>query len=160
MPRDLCLAIEISNPSAQAGAGVALARVDTPPRVLGVENLAPERRHDDDLMPAIDRLFRRLGRAPKELALVAVSIGPGGFTSLRISIAAAKMICEATGCACAGVPSAEVVSRRVGAPGPLAVALSSKNDTAFISRFSAPGKPDGPGYLADAAAVSALNVPL
>src|SRR5262245_58553079 len=104
MPSDLCLAIEISNPSAAAGAGVALGRAGAGLQVLVVEALAPERRHDDDLVPSIDRVFRRAGCSPGEIGLVGVSIGPGGFTSLRIAIAAAKMICEATGSRCVGVP--------------------------------------------------------
>ncbi len=164
---DLCLAIEISNPSADpgppgTGPGVALGRLIPGRDVehLGTELISRERRHDDDLMPAIDRLFTRCGAGPRDLARVGVSIGPGGFTSLRIAVAAAKMICEATGAACVGVPSAEVVARRVAAPGAFAVALASKGDTAFVTRFTAPPSPDGPGRLVGAGDLEALAVQL
>lgn len=170
MARDLCLAIEISNPSADpgdagVGPGVALGRVidGVPARaeLLGVEALAPDRRHDDDLMPAIDRLFRRVGKGPGDVARVGVSIGPGGFTALRIAVAAAKMICEATGCACAGVPSADVVARRVvAAPGRFAVALASKDQTAFVTTFDAAATPDGPGRIVSSADLDGLDISL
>jgi len=164
MSRDLCLAIEISNPSAGSatpgtGPGVALGRMsDAGVQALGVELLSAARKHDDDLVPAIDRLFRRLGRAPRELARVAVSIGPGGFTSLRMAVAAAKMICEATGAACVGVPSAQVVARRVAFASPFGVALASKGETSFVTRFVSHETPDGPGRLIGAPELETLGV--
>ena len=162
--RDLCLAIEISNPSADpgpsgTGPGVALGRAGAASGLLGVELLPPGRSHDDDLVPAIDRLFRRHGAAPKDLARIAVSVGPGGFTSLRMAVAAAKMIAEATGCACVPVASADVVSRRVaGGRGPFAVALASKGETAYVARFTAPGVGDGPGRVMGADDLETLGV--
>ncbi len=159
---DVCLAIEISNPSAEAGAGVAAGRLGTGSAIthLDAEPISSDRRHDDDLLPAIDRLFRRLGLTPGDIARVGVSIGPGGFTSLRMAVAAAKMICEVTGAACVGVPSAEVVARRVEHGGPFAVALSSKGQTVFVTRFVAPDKPEGPGRLAGAGDLESLGVGL
>lgn len=123
----LTLAIEISNPSSGprgvwrtkvddleletlAGPGVALGRYDEDAEIelLDAELLREGTRHDDDLMPAIDRLFARVGASPADLARVAVSIGPGGYTSLRIAVATAKMLAEATGARTIPVPSASV----------------------------------------------------
>jgi len=158
---DVCLAIEVSNPSAEAGAGVAVGGfVRGAVEPLGSEPLAPDRTHDDDLLPAIERLFSRLGLAPGNIARVGVSIGPGGFTSLRMACAAAKMICEVNGAQCVGVPSAHVVARRITSSAPFAVALASKGDTAFVTRFTAPDAPDGPGRLVGADDLAALDAPL
>jgi len=158
---DVCLAIEISNPSAEAGTGVAagvLSRGSVQP--LGSEPLAPDRKHDDDLLPAIDRLFTRIERVPKHIARVGVSIGPGGFTSLRMACAAAKMLCEVTGAECVGVPSAEVVARRGATDSPFAVALSSKGQTAFVTCFDAPDRARAPGALAGAEDLEGLGMKL
>jgi tRNA threonylcarbamoyl adenosine modification protein YeaZ len=166
MPRDLALAIETSNPSAYEGTGpgpgVALGvLVNGALSPLGVESIPADRPHDDDLVPAIDRLFAQHGRRPADLDRVIVSTGPGGFTALRIAVAAAKMICEATGAACVGVPSAEVVALRVReARGAFAVALSSKGRSAFVTRFAAPHAPDGPGTLAEAENLERLGIAL
>ena len=75
---------------------------------VAVERGEGDPRESDQLMPAIDRLVTRAGWAPRDLSAVAVSTGPGGFTSLRISIATAKGICEALSIPAIDVPSAMV----------------------------------------------------
>lgn len=156
MTHQLTLAIETSNPSAGDG-GVALGLG----RVLDVEPLAPTGRHDDDLMPAIDRLMRRAGRTPRELVRVAVSVGPGGFTGLRIAVATGKMIAESVGAACVAVPSALVVAGRVEHGGsPFAVALASKGEKAWVTPFDATGQMIGPGQLMGEAGLANLDIGL
>lgn len=143
--RDLVLAIETSNPGAGEasddargliGPGVALGRLDS----LGNLEFLGEEPVVGELMVAVDRLFARLGHLPKELARVGVSVGPGGFTSVRIAVASAAMIAEATGCACVGVPSALVAARGAAPDGrPFAVALASKRDSAHVTVFDGTG---------------------
>ncbi len=145
----LTLAIEISNPSAtekasrQPGAGVALGRIGNAAAVepLGVEPVETGSRDADDLLPAIDRLARRVGVTPQQIERVAVSVGPGGFTGVRMAVAAAKMIAWASGARCVAVPSALVAAEGVrqrlvdhAAPRPatLIVALASKHDSAWL----------------------------
>ncbi|MCA9297968.1 MAG: tRNA (adenosine(37)-N6)-threonylcarbamoyltransferase complex dimerization subunit type 1 TsaB [Phycisphaerales bacterium] len=116
------LAIETSNPSsAGATPGVALLDGDT----CTVEPLRAGGRHDDDLMPAIDRL------RPGAFDRIAVSVGPGGFTGIRVACTVANMIAEVTGCGRVAVPTALVVAqgddRRVG------VALASKRETSHVT---------------------------
>lgn len=79
------------------------------------EALSPRKRHDDDLLPAIDRLFARANLTSKDLrgppsGTVCVSIGPGGFTGLRIAVATAKMFSEVLGVKLVAVPSALVAA--------------------------------------------------
>jgi len=93
--------------------------------------------HDDDLMPAIDRLMARANLKPRDLTAVGVSIGPGGFTGLRIGIVTAKILAETLGLNVASIPSAFVVAEAL-APditGPILVALASKKDTCWITRL-------------------------
>jgi tRNA threonylcarbamoyladenosine biosynthesis protein TsaB len=161
------LAIEISNPSSGprgvipgrggkgepvlAGPGVALGTAGGPGvgEHLGTELLHEGTRHDDDLMPAIDRLFGRFGLSPRDLGAVAVSIGPGGYTSLRIAVATAKMLAEATGARTIPVPSASVAAWH--APfdlAPAIVCLASKGEAAYgVLLPPGPGDPwwSGPG---------------
>jgi tRNA threonylcarbamoyl adenosine modification protein YeaZ len=137
------LAIETSNPSAhQPGLpapGVAIGVVESSGvRVLDSETIDTRPGADDDLLPAIARVFARYNLTPRDLDSIAVSIGPGGYTALRIAAATAQMLAMSTGAACLGVPSALVAyaafadrSRRV------AVALSSKDQTAYITIFDA-----------------------
>lgn len=89
-------------------------------------------RESDQLMPAIDRMMARAGWVPRDLAAVAVSTGPGGFTSLRISIATAKGICEALSIPAIDVPSAMVAAQACADP-----AVSPRVDVALGSKGNA-----------------------
>lgn len=64
------------------------------------------RKENDDLMPTIAKLCNEISVAPKSIKLVALSIGPGGFTGLRTSVAIAKMIALASGAKIVAVESA------------------------------------------------------
>lgn len=174
MPDDrshLTLAIEASNPSAagdRSGPGVAIGRLgragESGAELLGVELLRSAARHDDDLMPAVDRLWSRLAggglvRDKRDLARIAVSIGPGGYTGLRVAVTAAKCIAEAVGALCVPVPSASVVARRASAdlPRPFAVALASKRETTVTTVFDAPDTVRAPAREIDADALETLG---
>jgi len=158
MESRLTLAIEASNPSATRDGGaegemaVALGRVDgVGAEVLGAEPIRDTGRHDDDLVPAIARLFERTGRRAAEVELVAVSIGPGGYTGLRIAVTVGKMIAEVAGAEGMGVPTALVVAQRVEANGaPFAVALNSKRDSAYVTIFDAKGAPQRAALMTSA----------
>ncbi len=155
MKSALTLAIETSNPSAGGGGGVAL--VGPGGQAIGVEPVGQEPQHDD-LMSGIERLCTRCGKKPGDLTRVAVSLGPGGYTAVRLAVTAAKMIAEATGAELVGVPTALVVARRVQWDGPFGVALASKGETTFVTRFE-DGRM-GDGALMDAAGLEPLRIGL
>jgi tRNA threonylcarbamoyladenosine biosynthesis protein TsaB len=163
----LTLAIETSNPSAQGTEGsrpaVALVGGGLGGQTL-FETLAIEAvdtsPHTDDLVAAIDRLFKHAQRLPRDLTHVAVSSGPGGFTAVRLAVTAAKMICEATGAACIAVPTAHALARRVSDDAPFGVALASKGNTTYLTRFSAEGKPLDEGKIIDAEGLEATGITL
>ena len=69
-----------------------------------------QQHHTVELAPAIDELFERTGVQPAGLTGVAVAIGPGSFTSLRIGLAAAKGLALALKIPLAGVPSLDILA--------------------------------------------------
>ncbi|MEM8757952.1 MAG: tRNA (adenosine(37)-N6)-threonylcarbamoyltransferase complex dimerization subunit type 1 TsaB [Planctomycetota bacterium] len=150
----LTLAIETSNPSSGGEAGVALGRVTRlSVALLAEEPLGPGERHDDLLMPAIARLFDRAGARPEQLERLVVSIGPGGYTGLRIATAAASALSISVGPAVIGVPSAWSAARTHAREhpegGPFAVALASKGNACWVTAFDGSGAPlDTPSGLA------------
>ncbi len=161
MPPPLVIAIETSNPSSWREGlprpGVAVGALDAGGlRVLGVEDLDTSNPQYDDLMACIDRAVRSARATPRDVARVVVSAGPGGFTNVRIAVTTARMIAEVTGATCIPVPSASVVVQRVHAPGPFAVALASKGDTAFVTIFADAWRPEHPGTILSAADLPAL----
>jgi tRNA threonylcarbamoyladenosine biosynthesis protein TsaB len=71
----------------------------------------PARRaHGESVVGAIDELLRRCDLTVKKLAAIAIGIGPGSFTGLRIALSYAKGIALATGCAIVGVPSLDALA--------------------------------------------------
>ncbi len=132
MATEVLLAIETS----QREGGLALR---DPDGRVHVETLSEDKRHDDDLLPAIDRLFKRASLAPHDLSAVGVSIGPGGFTGLRIAVTTAKMFAMTLGARIVAVPSALVAAEsceqnQIG-EGPVLVALAAKRNGFWATRL-------------------------
>ncbi|MCC7407599.1 MAG: tRNA (adenosine(37)-N6)-threonylcarbamoyltransferase complex dimerization subunit type 1 TsaB [Phycisphaeraceae bacterium] len=133
--REYSLAIETS---ARQGS-VSLGRGDV---LLGSLGLTQARRHNVELMPAVDAILREHGARASDLGEVYVSIGPGSFTGLRVGLAAAQMMRVTLGVKLAAVPSVEVVAQN--APGsserPLLVCLNLKRATVYGGWFGWDGK--------------------
>jgi tRNA threonylcarbamoyladenosine biosynthesis protein TsaB len=87
----LTLGIETSS----FGGSVALSRGG---EVLAQRDLDPTgRRHARTLVPEIQLLLAEAGQAAGDLELIAVSIGPGSFTGLRVGVVCAKTLAWAAG---------------------------------------------------------------
>jgi tRNA threonylcarbamoyladenosine biosynthesis protein TsaB len=61
--------------------------------------------HGAELPDAVDALLRQAGCGIRELAGIAVGLGPGSFTGLRIGLSYVKGLVMALGCAAVGVPT-------------------------------------------------------
>jgi tRNA threonylcarbamoyl adenosine modification protein YeaZ len=162
------LAIETSNPSSgvdRPASSVAGATLDAPGQPGGVIErwFEPASRHEDGLMPAIEGVRDELGVDPTGLRRVCVSIGPGGYTGLRVATTTAMLLAESTGAELVGVPSACVAAHRAVADGvdePFAVCLASKRGVTHATVFEDPSDL-GPGReagLIDESGVAGLGV--
>ncbi len=73
-------------------------------KLVGERDLsAAGRRHARTLVPEISDLLKSLQLTPEDVQVVAVSIGPGSFTGLRVGVVCAKTFAYATGCKIIGV---------------------------------------------------------
>jgi len=99
------LALETSG----ARGGIALAETATAPpdglNLIQEVRLAEGLRHSRDLILAAAEACRRAGWDPRAIDLVAVSIGPGSFTGVRIAVTLAKFLAWDTGAKVVAVPS-------------------------------------------------------
>lgn len=96
----IILAIESSGITA----GAALLDEE---RVLAEFSTANKKTHSQTLLPMIDLITERAGICKKDIGAVAVSVGPGSFTGLRIGVATAKGIGMALGIPLVGVSTLE-----------------------------------------------------
>src|SRR5687767_60429 len=64
-------------------------------RVLGERIFDKGMIHGRELAPSIAQLSKETGVGLRELDLIAVDIGPGSYTGLRVGLAAAKGFCLA-----------------------------------------------------------------
>ena len=67
-------------------------------------------RHNEVLVPTIERILSDCGLGKDDLDAVCVSTGPGSFTSLRIGVSTAKALCYSLGTDLVGVPSLEILA--------------------------------------------------
>jgi tRNA threonylcarbamoyladenosine biosynthesis protein TsaB len=125
-------------------------------RLVGVRRLSTERRRASELAAAVDALFRELDRRPAEVGVVAVSIGPGSFTGLRIGVTFAKTFALATGAKAVAVPSLEVIAHNApAAADAVAVVLDAKRGQVFTGLFGrTDGAARGPGEVRPDSAAS------
>jgi tRNA threonylcarbamoyladenosine biosynthesis protein TsaB len=99
------------------------------------QRFAPmERGHAETLLPMIEAVLREAALELAALDLLAVTVGPGSFTGLRIGLAAARGFALARKLPAIGVTSFDAVE--VGDPTaqPLFVALESKRAELFFQR--------------------------
>ena len=90
------------------GGDVAAVAIETATETVGVAVRTPDgveaefaltgrRRHVETLTPALEHVLGQVGLVPGDLGVVAVDIGPGLFTGLRVGVAAAKGLAQALG---------------------------------------------------------------
>ena len=108
------------------------------------------RGHAESLMPMVVSVLDAAACAFAGLDFVAVTVGPGAFTGLRVGLAAARGMALAVGCRCFGVSTLESVAEAIDWPGtrgrPVLVALDSRLGDVYAQTFQG-GRP------VDAAAV-------
>jgi tRNA threonylcarbamoyladenosine biosynthesis protein TsaB len=71
------------------------------------------RRHAQSLVAEISAMFSDHGKAPTNLGGIAVSIGPGSFTGLRVGITCAKTLAYALSIPVVGIPTFEVLAAAI-----------------------------------------------
>lgn len=64
--------------------------------VIGELNLYVKVNHSAVIMEMIDNLFKMTKLSIKDVDRVAVTVGPGSFTGIRIGVAVAKGLCYGT----------------------------------------------------------------
>ncbi len=123
--------------------GVALLAGDGEgaPRLVEETYLAEGLRHARDLVPTLRAVCERAGVAPRTVDALAVSIGPGSFTGIRIGVTLAKFVAHDAGAAVVPVPSLRAMAEN--APpdrSPVACIRDAKRRGLYASVFARRGE--------------------
>ena len=76
-----------------------------------------DRPHASDLLPCLSKLLDSCGRSAEDITAVAVGIGPGSYTGLRVGIATAQGVARAARAKLIGIPSGEALAFAELSPG-------------------------------------------
>ena len=101
-------------------------------------------------------LLKQVGWLPENVQLVAVSVGPGSFTGLRVGVTAAKVFAYAVGAEVLGINTLEAIAGNCAATqsNKLSVVIDAQRGEVVVQSFvrSAKGwfEPAGPQKLLDA----------
>jgi len=122
----------------------------TPYLVLGTPEaelaLRAERRHNELLVPLLERFLKQNGLALRAFDAVAAGQGPGSYTGLRVGLAFAQGLARALGVPFVGVDTLAGMAARV--PGRVAVGLTARNRLVYAALYDAGRLVRGPEKLA------------
>ncbi|TWT95204.1 tRNA threonylcarbamoyladenosine biosynthesis protein TsaB [Botrimarina colliarenosi] len=111
--------------------------------IVAAETLPRDARSARTLAPTIQRLLGRLGWAPGDLTTVAVAVGPGSFTGLRVGVTTAKAFAWGIGAAVLAVDTLDALAAAATPPDAsdsrLTTVVDAQRSELFVARFSAGG---------------------
>jgi tRNA threonylcarbamoyladenosine biosynthesis protein TsaB len=133
------LALDTSTPHAASAVATADGRVH-----VATPDPGPGQRHGRTLVPTLRDLLRAAGLDPRALDFIAVGLGPGSYTGLRIGLTAAKTLAYATRRPLVGLDSLELLARNApGAARRVAVIVDAQRGDLYAADF-ARAEPGGP----------------
>ena len=101
--------------------------------VLAMAEEAMAKGQAERLMPLVAELLARAGLGLNQLDALAVGIGPGNFTGIRLSVAAARGLALSLGIPAIGVSALEAAVEE--APRPALACLDARRGAVYVQRF-------------------------
>ena len=85
------------------------------------------------LMPLLEEMLVEAAVVWTDLCAIGVGIGPGNFTGVRISVAAARGLALGLGIPAIGVTAFDAMA--FGVPRPVTVVMDARRDEVYVQRF-------------------------
>jgi len=123
------LAIDTSSPTGSVAAARGIS-------VLAEARLDSGRRHGRDLVPAVERLLAEVGWRPSDLDAVAVGVGPGSYTGLRVGLTCARTLAFACDARLLGIGSLNALALNAPDDAPHVVtAVDAQRGNLYVAEF-------------------------
>ena len=91
--------------------------------------------HSETLMPILKQILEKNSLVLKDFDLIAVDIGPGSFTGIRIGVATAKAFFDSLTIPCVGIDSLEILAYQIKEPSIICSAIDCKNDNCYFALY-------------------------
>lgn len=95
--------------------------------------------HSQTLMPMIDSVISKSGVKIEDIGIIAVTVGPGSFTGLRIGLSSAKGIAAVTGAECIGLSALEALAFGAKGDGIICAVMDARVKRVYNALFSRKG---------------------
>ena len=118
--------------TSQRNGSVALGTFDG--QLKDEELFGPGLVHGKELLPRIDTIVSR-NQAKSQLAVIAVSVGPGSFTGIRIGVSAAKALAWSLKLPLLGISSLDVMAANIEQDGEWGVLLDARSGDLDLAMF-------------------------
>jgi tRNA threonylcarbamoyl adenosine modification protein YeaZ len=100
--------------------------------------------HGELLAPAIDRALHEAGVSMRDITDLAVGVGPGPFTGLRVGVVTALTLANSLGVPIHGVCSLDVLAAEVGGTAPFLVATDARRKEVYWALYDGGARIEGP----------------
>jgi len=100
-------------------------------------------RHGEQLTPLVDEVLRRVGITPRDLTAIAVGVGPGPFTGLRVGLVSARTMAYVLEIPVYGVCSLDALAIEAvdsgTVTGPFVVASDARRREVYLATYDDAG---------------------
>lgn len=108
--------------------------------LLAEINVRADQRHSQLLAGMIDQVLSSVGRRPADLSCIAVSVGPGSYTGLRIGVSTGKALAWTLGLPLAAVSSLDVVALNAAwFNGPICTMINARRNRVYAAVYGPVG---------------------
>ncbi|RKS76152.1 tRNA threonylcarbamoyladenosine biosynthesis protein TsaB [Actinomadura pelletieri DSM 43383] len=101
----------------------------------GMAEAVDRRRHTELLTPSVASVMAEAGAAPEDLSAIAVGVGPGPYTGLRVGLVTARAMGEALSIPVHGVCTLDIIAWATGRDEPFAVATDARRKEVYWARY-------------------------
>jgi tRNA threonylcarbamoyladenosine biosynthesis protein TsaB len=109
-------------------------------RVISAAGAVDARRHAELLTPMIAKVMADAGVARGDLGAIAVGVGPGPYTGLRVGVVTARVLGSVLGLPVPGVCSLDIMAASVGPGREFLVATDARRKEVYWARYDAAGR--------------------
>ena len=109
-------------------------------KIVAEQYLNTRHTHSETLMPMVSGMLQNAGVALSNVERIAVTIGPGSFTGLRIGIATIKGLCMGAEKPCVGVSTLEAIAYNfIGVDGIICACMDARCKQVYNALFRSEG---------------------